>query len=100
MYHEWACWELFRPVLVVDAECIDQISLQFSETKGRNTLLIFHHPSMNSQIDFIDFLHADLELKTEVENPNQGAEMIVIAGFGKAISKHSGGNEQRPQRPC
>jgi hypothetical protein len=69
------------------------------EIKGRNTLLIFHHPSTNSQLNFIDFLHTDLKLKTEVEDPNQGAEMIVIAGFRKAILKHGGGNKQRPQRP-
>ena len=81
---------------VVDAKCVDQVSLQFSETKGRNALLIFYHPSTNSQLDFFDFLHADLELKTEVEDPNQGAEMIVIAGFGKAILKHSGSDKQRP----
>jgi hypothetical protein len=33
---------------------------------------------MNSQLNFFDFLCTDLELKTEVEDPNQGAEMIVI----------------------
>ena len=83
-------------VLVVQAKCVDWVSLQFLETKRRNTQLIIYHPFTNSQLDFIDFLHADLKLKTEVEDPNQGAEMIIIAVVRKAILKQGGGDEQRP----
>ena len=96
VYRERACWESFRPVLVVQAKCVDRVSLRFSETKRRNTQLIIYYPFTNSRLDFVDFLRADLELKTEVEDPNQGAEMIVIAVVGKAISKQGGGDEQRP----
>jgi len=54
---------------------------------------------MNSQLDFIDILLADFELETQIEDSNKGAEMFVIPHFGKAISKHGGGDEQRPHRP-
>jgi hypothetical protein len=70
MYHKQACWESFRPVPVVDAKCIDRVSLRFSETKGRNALLIFYHLSINSQLNFFDFLCTDLKLKTEVKDSN------------------------------
>ena len=64
--------------------------------KRRNTQLIIYHPFTNSQLNFVDFLCADLELKTEVEDPNQGAEMIIIVVVRKVILKQGGGNEQRP----
>ena len=83
-------------MLVVRAKCVDWVSLQFSETKRRNAQLIIYHPFTNSQLNFVDFLHADLELKTEVEDSNQGAEMIVIAVVGKVILKQGGGDKQRP----
>ena len=69
------------------------------ETKGANVLLIVYHPFTDSQLNFVDVLLTDLELQTEVDESNKGAEMFVIAIFGKATFKDSGGNKQRPHRP-
>ena len=54
---------------------------------------------MNSQLNVVDVLLADLKLEAQIEDSNEGAEVIVIAIFGKATSKHGGGDEQRPHRP-
>ncbi len=54
---------------------------------------------MDSQLNFVDVLLTDLELQTEIEESNKGAEMFVIAIFGKATFKDGGGNKQRPHRP-
>jgi hypothetical protein len=75
-------------------------AFNFSEMKGGSTPLIINHPLMDSRLDFIDFLLADLKLETEIEDSNEGTEMLVIAIFGKATLKDSGGDEQRPHRPC
>ena len=102
MYYEWACWELFRVILVVEAGCVDCISIQLFRNKrgGGDTLLIIDHPFMNSRLDVVDVLLTDLELKTQIEYSNKGAEMFVITLFRKAILKNGGGNKQRPHRPC
>jgi hypothetical protein len=71
-----------------------------SEMKGVNKLLIIDHPFMDSQLDFTDVLLADLELKTEVKDSNEGAEMFVIPLFRKVTPKDSGSDEQRPHGPC
>jgi hypothetical protein len=84
---------LFRVVLVVEARCMDCVGLQFSETKGENTLLIIDHLLMDSQLDFIDVLLAGLRLETQIEYSDEGTEMFVIAIFGKATLKDSRGNE-------
>jgi len=68
--------------------------------KGGNAPLIIYHPATNSQLDFIDILLANFKLETQIEDSNKGAEMFVILHFRKAISKHGGGDEQRPYRPC
>ena len=65
----------------------------FRKRKGGNAPLIIYHPATNSQLDFVDILLADFELETEIEDSNKGAEMFVIPRFGKAISKHGGGDE-------
>lgn len=67
--------------------------------KGVNAPLIIYHPLTNSRLDFVDVLLADLELETEIEDSDEGAEMIVIAVLGKAMSKDGGGDEKRPHRP-
>jgi len=67
--------------------------------KGANAPLIIYHPLTDSRLDFIDVLLADLELETEIEDSNEGAEVSVIALFGKAPSKDGRGNEKRPHRP-
>ncbi len=54
---------------------------------------------MDSQLNFVDVLLTDLELQTEVDESNKGAEMFVIAIFGKATFKDSGGNKQRSHGP-
>ena len=74
-------------------------AFDFSETKGGSAPLIIDHPLMDSQLNFIDVLLADLELETQIEDSNEGTEMFVIAIFGKATSKDGGGDEQRPHRP-
>ena len=74
-------------------------AFNFSEMKGKNTLLIIYYPLTDSQFDFVDILLADLKLETQIENSDKGAEMFVIVLFGKAMSKHGGSNEQRPHRP-
>ena len=73
--------------------------LFFSETKGANAPLIIYHPFTDSQLDFVDNLLTDLKLQTEIEDSNKGAEMFVIATFGKATSKDGGGDKQRPHGP-
>ena len=75
-------------------------AFNFPATKGTNTPLIIYHPFIDSQLNFVDVLLSDLELQTEIEDSNKGAEMLVIATFGKATSKDSGGDKQRPHRPC
>jgi hypothetical protein len=97
VYCERACQKLFRFVLVVEAGCMDLVS--FSETKGANAPLIIYHPFTDSQLDFVNVLLTDLKLQTEIEDSNKGAEMIVIAIFGKATLKDSGGDKQRPHGP-
>ena len=74
-------------------------AFDFSETKGGSALLIIDHPLMDSQLDFVDVLLADLELETQIEDSNEGTEMFVIVIFGKVILKDGGGDEQRPHRP-
>jgi len=64
MYCKQACWELFRLVLVVEAGCVDQVSLQFFGNERGNALLIIYHPLMDSQLDFVELLLADLKLET------------------------------------
>ena len=54
---------------------------------------------MDSQLDFVDVFLTDLELQTEIENSNEGAEMFVIVIFGKATLKDGGGDKQRPHGP-
>jgi len=49
---------------------------------------------MDSQLDFVDLLLADLELQTQIKDSNKGAEMLVVALIGKVMLKHSGGDEQ------
>jgi len=102
VYCEWARWELFGVVLVVEAGCMDRISIRLfgNERGGGDTPLIIDHPFTNSRLDVVDVLLADLELKTQIEYSNEGAEMFVITLFRKAILKNGGGNEQRPHRPC
>jgi len=75
-------------------------AFNFPAMKGTNVLLIIYHPFMDFQLNFINVLLSDLELQTEIEDSNKGAEMLVIATFGKATSKDSGGDKQRPHRPC
>jgi len=75
-------------------------AFDFSETKGGSAPLIIDHPLMDSQLDFVDILLADLELETQIEDSNEGTEMFVIAIFRKATLKDGGGDEQRPHRPC
>ena len=70
----------------------------FLETKGENAPLIIYHPFMDSQLDFVNVLLTDLKLQTEIEDSNKGAEMIIIANFGKATSKDGGSDKQRPHR--
>ena len=72
----------------------------FPATKGTNTPLIIYHPFTDSQLNFIDVLLSDLKLQIEIEDSNKGAEMLVIATFGKATSKDGGGDKQRPHGPC
>ena len=98
MYCERARWESFRLVLVVEAGCVDRVSLRFLTKRG-NAPLIIYHPFTNSQLDFVDVHLTDLKLQTEIENSNEGAEMFVIAIFWKATSKDGGGNKQRPHGP-
>ena len=74
-------------------------AFDFSETKGKNALLIIYYPLTDSQFDFVDILLVDLKLETQIENSDEGAEMFVIVLFGKAMSKHSESDEQRPHRP-
>ncbi len=64
-----------------------------------NALLIIYHPFTDSQLDFVDVFLTDLELQTEIENSNEGAEMFVIVIFGKATLKDGGGDKQRPHGP-
>ena len=92
MYCERARWESFRLVLVVEAGCVDRVSLQ-SETKGANVPLIIYDPFTNSRLKFDDAFLVDLKLETEVEEFDERAEMLVIAHFGKATSKDGGGDE-------
>jgi hypothetical protein len=99
VYGERARWESFRFVLVVEAGCVDRFSLRFFGTKGGNAPLIVYNPVTNSRLDFVDILLTDLELETQIEDFNEGAEVLVITLFGKATSKHSGGDKQRPHRP-
>ena len=75
-------------------------AFNFPATKGMNAPLIIYHPFMDSQLNFIDVLLSDLELQTEIEDSNKGAEMLVIATFGKVTSKDGEGDKQRPHRPC
>jgi len=75
-------------------------SFNFPAMKGMNALLIIYHPFMDSQLNFIDVLFSDLELQTEIEDSNKGAEMLVIATFRKATLKDGGGDKQRPHEPC
>jgi hypothetical protein len=55
---------------------------------------------MDSQLDFLDLFLTDLKLEAEIKDSYEGAEMVVIVLLGKMTSKHSGGDEQRPHRPC
>ncbi len=68
--------------------------------KGANILLIVYHPFMDSQLDFVDVLLTDLKFQTKIEESNKGAEMFVIAIFGKATFKDGRGDKQRPHGPC
>jgi len=63
MYCERARWESFRLVLVVEAGCVDRVSLRFLTKRG-NAPLIIYHPFTNSRLNFVDILLADLELET------------------------------------
>ena len=67
--------------------------------KGKNAPLIIYYPLTDSRFNFVDILLADLKLKTQIENSDEGAEMFVIVLFGKAMSKHGGSDEQRQHRP-
>jgi len=63
MYCEWACWKLFRVVLVVEAGCVDRVSLQFfgnerGERTAHNLPPIYEFPTQ-----FLKILLADLELE-------------------------------------
>ena len=71
----------------------------FLETKGANAPLIIYHPFTDSQLNFVNVLLTDLELQTEIEDSNKGAEMFIIASFGKATSKDGGSDKQRPHGP-
>jgi hypothetical protein len=63
------------------------------ETEGENAQLIIYYPFTDSRLDFVDVLITDLELQAEIENPNKGTEMFVIAIIAKATSKDGGGNK-------
>jgi hypothetical protein len=67
--------------------------------KDLNAPFIIYHPFTDSRLDFVDLFLTDLELQTEIEDFNKGAEMLVIAIFGKATSKDGGGDKQRPHGP-
>ena len=58
---------------------------------GKAHHVVQHGPidlnGQNFQLNFIDFLLTDLELQTEIEDSNRGAEMFVMAIFWKATSK-------------
>ena len=74
-------------------------AFDFSETKGKNALLIIYYPLTDFRFDFVNILLADLKLETQIENSDKGAEMFVIVLFGKAMLKHGGSDEHRPHRP-
>jgi hypothetical protein len=99
MYCERARRESFGVVLVVEAECVDRVSLRHFRNERGDAPLIIDHPFTNSGLDVVDVLLADLELKTQIEDSDKGTEMFVITLFGKAASKNSGGNKQRPHGP-
>jgi hypothetical protein len=99
MYCEWARWVPFRVVLVVEAGCVDRISLRFFGKERGNAPLIIYHPLMDSQLNFINLLLTDLKLKTEIEDSYKEAEMFIIALFRKPTLKYDGSDEQRPCRP-
>jgi hypothetical protein len=100
MYCERARRESFGVVLVVEAGCVNRVSLPlFRNERGGDAPLIIDHPFTNSGLDIVDVLLADLELKTQIEDFDKGTEMFVITLFREAASKNGGGNKQRPHRP-
>jgi hypothetical protein len=77
-----------------------ELAIKFSKTKGENTPLIIYYPFTDSRLNLVNILLADLELETEIEDPNEGAKMFIVALLRKAMSKSDRGDEQRPHRPC
>jgi hypothetical protein len=64
-----------------------ELAINFSKTKWENTLLIIYYPFTDSRLNLINILLADLELETEIEDPNEGAKMFIVALLRKATLK-------------
>ena len=50
----------------------------FRNKRGDAPFIIYYYPAMNSRLNFIDILLADLDLEMQIEDSNEGAEVSVM----------------------